>query len=114
MEDCKVSDGETISLVIKTPNQFHGDHLVEGVRVDWTVKDLKCHPLQGLSHQPGRFGLVSCPVTLDICLHLASRQHSSTDTKPVWLNAAGSNCQSFALCKRHEYPLHKSRQLSYS
>ncbi len=43
MEDCKVSDGETISLVIKTPNQFHGDHLVEGVRVDWTVKDLKCH-----------------------------------------------------------------------
>uniref|UniRef100_A0A8C1XK86 Homocysteine-inducible, endoplasmic reticulum stress-inducible, ubiquitin-like domain member 1 n=1 Tax=Cyprinus carpio TaxID=7962 RepID=A0A8C1XK86_CYPCA len=34
---------ETISLVIKTPNQFHGDQLIEGVRVDWTVKDLKCH-----------------------------------------------------------------------
>lgn len=43
MEDCKVSDKETISLVIKTPNQFHGDQLIEGVRVDWTVKDLKCH-----------------------------------------------------------------------
>lgn len=34
---------ETISLVIKTPNQFHGDQLIEGVRVDWTVKDLKRH-----------------------------------------------------------------------
>uniref|UniRef100_A0A673M3P1 Ubiquitin-like domain-containing protein n=1 Tax=Sinocyclocheilus rhinocerous TaxID=307959 RepID=A0A673M3P1_9TELE len=43
MEDCKVSDKETISLVIITPNQFHGDQLIEGVRVDWTVKDLKCH-----------------------------------------------------------------------
>lgn len=43
MESSKVSDKETISLVIKTPNQFHGDQLIEGVRVDWTVKDLKCH-----------------------------------------------------------------------
>ncbi|XP_059362582.1 homocysteine-responsive endoplasmic reticulum-resident ubiquitin-like domain member 1 protein [Carassius carassius] len=43
MENCKVSDKETISLVIKTPNQFHGDQLIEGVRVDWTVKDLKFH-----------------------------------------------------------------------
>ncbi|ROL43313.1 Homocysteine-responsive endoplasmic reticulum-resident ubiquitin-like domain member 1 protein [Anabarilius grahami] len=43
MENSKVSDKETMSLVIKTPNQFHGDQLIEGVRVDWTVKDLKCH-----------------------------------------------------------------------
>lgn len=43
MEDRKVSDKETISLVIKTPNQFHGDQLIEGVHADWTVKDLKCH-----------------------------------------------------------------------
>ncbi|XP_048024883.1 homocysteine-responsive endoplasmic reticulum-resident ubiquitin-like domain member 1 protein [Megalobrama amblycephala] len=43
MENSKVSDEETMSLVIKTPNQFHGDQLIEGVRVDWTVKDLKCH-----------------------------------------------------------------------
>ncbi|XP_073706498.1 homocysteine-responsive endoplasmic reticulum-resident ubiquitin-like domain member 1 protein [Garra rufa] len=43
MENSQVSDKETISLVIKTPNQFHGDQLIEGVRVDWTVKDLKCH-----------------------------------------------------------------------
>lgn len=43
MENSQVSDIETISLVIKTPNQFHGDQLIEGVRVDWTVKDLKCH-----------------------------------------------------------------------
>lgn len=42
MESSKVSDKE-ISLVIKTPNQFHGDQLIEGVRVDWTIKDLKCH-----------------------------------------------------------------------
>lgn len=43
MENSKVSDEETMSLVIKTPNQFHGDQLIEGVRMDWTVKDLKCH-----------------------------------------------------------------------
>ncbi|XP_051953796.1 homocysteine-responsive endoplasmic reticulum-resident ubiquitin-like domain member 1 protein [Xyrauchen texanus] len=43
MENPKVSDKETISLVVKTPNQFHGDQLIEGVRMDWTVKDLKCH-----------------------------------------------------------------------
>uniref|UniRef100_A0A8C2B5I8 Homocysteine-inducible, endoplasmic reticulum stress-inducible, ubiquitin-like domain member 1 n=1 Tax=Cyprinus carpio TaxID=7962 RepID=A0A8C2B5I8_CYPCA len=43
MENSEVSDKATISLVIKTPNQFHGDQLIEGVRVDWTVKDLKCH-----------------------------------------------------------------------
>lgn len=30
-------------MIIKTPNQFHGDQVIEGVRMDWTVKDLKCH-----------------------------------------------------------------------
>ncbi|XP_016408190.1 homocysteine-responsive endoplasmic reticulum-resident ubiquitin-like domain member 1 protein isoform X4 [Sinocyclocheilus rhinocerous] len=43
MENSESSDKATISLVIKTPNQFHGDQLIDGVRVDWTVKDLKCH-----------------------------------------------------------------------
>lgn len=43
MENPEVSDGETISMIIKTPNQFHGDQAIEGVRTDWTVKDLKCH-----------------------------------------------------------------------
>ncbi|KAA0715021.1 Homocysteine-responsive endoplasmic reticulum-resident ubiquitin-like domain member 1 protein [Triplophysa tibetana] len=43
MENPEVSDGETISMIIKTPNQFHGDQVIEGVRMDWTVKDLKCH-----------------------------------------------------------------------
>ncbi|TRY66619.1 hypothetical protein DNTS_034056 [Danionella cerebrum] len=43
MENSSVSDKETISLVVKTPNQFHGDQLIEGVLVDWTVMDLKSH-----------------------------------------------------------------------
>lgn len=40
MED---SQRETISLVIKTPNQAQGDQTVEGVSLTWTVKDLKMH-----------------------------------------------------------------------
>ncbi|XP_051579887.1 homocysteine-responsive endoplasmic reticulum-resident ubiquitin-like domain member 1 protein [Myxocyprinus asiaticus] len=43
MENPKISAKETISLVVKTPNKFHGDQLIEGVCMDWTVKDLKCH-----------------------------------------------------------------------
>lgn len=33
----------TIKLVIKAPNQAHGDQTVEGVELSWTVKDLKTH-----------------------------------------------------------------------
>lgn len=43
MEDSKVWEHGLISLVIKTPNQIHGDQLVEGVNTNWTVKDLKTH-----------------------------------------------------------------------
>ncbi|XP_076849771.1 homocysteine-responsive endoplasmic reticulum-resident ubiquitin-like domain member 1 protein [Brachyhypopomus gauderio] len=43
MDDCVASDKETISLVIKTPNQIHGDQFIEGVNMNWTVKDLKNH-----------------------------------------------------------------------
>lgn len=34
---------KTITLVIKTPNQAHGDQTIEGVDTDWTVKELKTH-----------------------------------------------------------------------
>ncbi|XP_026885417.2 homocysteine-responsive endoplasmic reticulum-resident ubiquitin-like domain member 1 protein [Electrophorus electricus] len=43
MDDSMASDKETISLVIKTPNQVHGDQLIEGVDINWVVKDLKNH-----------------------------------------------------------------------
>lgn len=41
--DSQVSEKETISVVIKTPNQVHGDQTIEGVNINWTVKDLKTH-----------------------------------------------------------------------
>lgn len=41
--DSQVSEKETISVVIKTPNQLHGDQTIEGVNINWTVKDLKTH-----------------------------------------------------------------------
>ncbi|XP_038857118.1 homocysteine-responsive endoplasmic reticulum-resident ubiquitin-like domain member 1 protein [Salvelinus namaycush] len=34
---------KTIKLVIKTPNQAHGDQTIEGVDMDWTVKEFKTH-----------------------------------------------------------------------
>ncbi|XP_072242726.1 homocysteine-responsive endoplasmic reticulum-resident ubiquitin-like domain member 1 protein [Leuresthes tenuis] len=37
------SQQETISLVIKTPNQAQEDRTIEGVNLTWTVKDLKTH-----------------------------------------------------------------------
>ncbi|XP_049430446.1 homocysteine-responsive endoplasmic reticulum-resident ubiquitin-like domain member 1 protein [Epinephelus fuscoguttatus] len=37
------SQRETISLLIKTPNQAQEDQAVEGVYLHWTVKDLKTH-----------------------------------------------------------------------
>lgn len=33
----------TITIFIKTPNQAHEDQTVEGVCVNWTVRDLKAH-----------------------------------------------------------------------
>ncbi|KAM9351898.1 homocysteine-responsive endoplasmic reticulum-resident ubiquitin-like domain member 1 protein [Symphorus nematophorus] len=41
--DVEDSEQRTISLHIKTPNQVHGDQTVEGIRLNWTVKDLKTH-----------------------------------------------------------------------
>lgn len=43
MEDSNIPEKNEISLVIKTPNQVHGDQLIEGVNISWTVKDLKTH-----------------------------------------------------------------------
>ncbi|KAF3689214.1 Homocysteine-responsive endoplasmic reticulum-resident ubiquitin-like domain member 1 protein [Channa argus] len=37
------SQENTISLFIKTPNQAQEDQIVEGVCLNWTVKDLKMH-----------------------------------------------------------------------
>ncbi|XP_008278455.1 homocysteine-responsive endoplasmic reticulum-resident ubiquitin-like domain member 1 protein [Stegastes partitus] len=33
----------TMSLVVKTPNQAQEDRTVEGVRLDWTIRELKTH-----------------------------------------------------------------------
>ncbi|KAI5623953.1 homocysteine-responsive endoplasmic reticulum-resident ubiquitin-like domain member 1 protein isoform X1, partial [Silurus asotus] len=41
--DSQVSETETISVVIKTPNQVHGDQIIKDVNLSWTVKDLKTH-----------------------------------------------------------------------
>lgn len=81
MENSKVSDEETMSLVIKTPNQFHGDQLIEGVRMDWTVKDLKCHLSKVYPNNP--VGLDCFLYPIGVGLHLASRQHSSTDNRQL-------------------------------
>lgn len=37
------SHREAITLFIKSPNQAQGDQTVEGVCLNWTVKDLKTH-----------------------------------------------------------------------
>ncbi|XP_067091648.1 homocysteine-responsive endoplasmic reticulum-resident ubiquitin-like domain member 1 protein [Osmerus mordax] len=34
---------KTITLVIKAPNQVHGDKTIEGVELNWTVQNLKTH-----------------------------------------------------------------------
>nr|XP_015224045.1 PREDICTED: homocysteine-responsive endoplasmic reticulum-resident ubiquitin-like domain member 1 protein [Lepisosteus oculatus] len=34
---------ETLTLIVKTPNQAHGDRAVEGVQPSWTVGQLKSH-----------------------------------------------------------------------
>ncbi|KAK5605161.1 hypothetical protein CRENBAI_023306 [Crenichthys baileyi] len=37
------SQQKTTSLLVKTPNQAQEDQIIEGVDVQWTVKDLKAH-----------------------------------------------------------------------
>ncbi|CAL9697056.1 unnamed protein product [Knipowitschia caucasica] len=37
------SPSETISIVVKSPNQLQEDQTINGVNVNWTVKDLKLH-----------------------------------------------------------------------
>lgn len=61
MENSGVSDKETIALVIKSPNQFHDDQLIDGVRTDWTVKDLKSHLSEVYPNNPVRLSLLSSP-----------------------------------------------------
>ncbi|XP_030646665.1 homocysteine-responsive endoplasmic reticulum-resident ubiquitin-like domain member 1 protein [Chanos chanos] len=43
MDDSNTSGQHTISLVVKTPNQVHGDQVIEKVDMNWTVKDLKMY-----------------------------------------------------------------------
>lgn len=53
--DSQVSEKETISVVIKTPNQLHDDQTIENVNINWTVKDLKTHLARNYPSKP-----VSC------------------------------------------------------
>ncbi|XP_035013292.2 homocysteine-responsive endoplasmic reticulum-resident ubiquitin-like domain member 1 protein [Hippoglossus stenolepis] len=39
--DAEDSGPETISVLIKTPNQVREDHILEDVQLDWTVRELK-------------------------------------------------------------------------
>lgn len=41
--DPQVSETERVSVVIKTPNQLHGDQTIDDINVNWTVKELKTH-----------------------------------------------------------------------
>ncbi|XP_070763237.1 homocysteine-responsive endoplasmic reticulum-resident ubiquitin-like domain member 1 protein [Enoplosus armatus] len=41
--DVGESQQKTITLLVKTPNQAQEDQAVEGVHLNWTVKDLKTH-----------------------------------------------------------------------
>ncbi len=41
--DVEESERKMITLFIKTPNQAHDNQTVEGVSLNWTVKELKMH-----------------------------------------------------------------------
>lgn len=41
--DIDNSEEATITVILKTPNQAFQDQTVEGVHLNWTVKDLKTH-----------------------------------------------------------------------
>ncbi|XP_033824348.1 homocysteine-responsive endoplasmic reticulum-resident ubiquitin-like domain member 1 protein [Periophthalmus magnuspinnatus] len=43
MEEARGSPLKTISIVVKTPNQHQKDQTINGVDVNWTVKNLKIH-----------------------------------------------------------------------
>ncbi|XP_020790589.1 homocysteine-responsive endoplasmic reticulum-resident ubiquitin-like domain member 1 protein [Boleophthalmus pectinirostris] len=43
MEEARGSPLKTISIIVKTPNQHQEDQTVNGVDVNWTVKNLKMH-----------------------------------------------------------------------
>lgn len=86
MENSTVFDKETISLVIKTPNQFHGDQLIEGVCADWTVKDLKCHLSKVYPNNPAEKDqrlIYSGKLLLDNLLIRDVFSKVPSDTKPT-------------------------------
>lgn len=60
--DSQDSDKETISVVIKTANQVHGDQIIEDVNINWTVKDLKTHLASFYPSKP-----VSCLFVVILC-----------------------------------------------
>lgn len=41
--DVENSEQKTITIFIKNPNQVNEDQTIEGVYLNWTVKDLKTH-----------------------------------------------------------------------
>lgn len=70
----------TISISIKTPNQAHEDQTIEGVSLNWTVKDLKRHLSTVF---PSR------PVSLDgagLLASLAEVASSYSFSEAVWWN----------------------------
>lgn len=86
MEHSGVSDKETIALVIKSPNQFHDDQLIDGVRTDWTVKDLKCHLSKVYSNNPAEKDqrlIYSGKLLLDGLLIRDVFSKVASDTKPT-------------------------------
>lgn len=83
MENPEVSDRETFSLNIKTPNQFHGDQVIEGVRMDWTVKDLKCHLSKVYPSNPVRLGLLFLPRLVYVYQTVRIPQHDTESA--TWL-----------------------------
>lgn len=41
--DAGNSEQKAITLIIKTPNQAQEDRTIEGVSLQWTIKELKAH-----------------------------------------------------------------------
>lgn len=50
------SPQKTITIVVKTPNQLQEDQTVNGVNVNWTIKDLKTHLSTVYPTKPVGFG----------------------------------------------------------
>ena len=66
----------TLSLVIKTPSQAHGDQTVDGVDPGWTVGDLKAHLSSVYPDRP-----VSC-----VCVCVGGGGRLWPFLRPPWIS----------------------------